>query len=54
MKRFKEDFGTLQNGVKVITASNQSLFASIVQVGEIIGSLGAGFIGDRRGRKGAL
>ncbi|KAF8593875.1 general substrate transporter [Ceratobasidium sp. AG-I] len=54
MKRFKEDFGTVQNGVKVITASNQSLFASIVQVGEIIGSLGAGFIGDRRGRKGAL
>ncbi|CCO35331.1 hypothetical protein BN14_09448 [Rhizoctonia solani AG-1 IB] len=54
MTRFKNDFGTLQNGVRVITASNQSLFASIVQVGEVLGSLGAGFIGDRSGRKGAL
>jgi len=54
MHRFKQDFGTVVNGQKTITAGNQSLFASIVQVGEVIGSLSAGFIGDYRGRKGAL
>ncbi|KAF8747214.1 MFS monosaccharide transporter [Rhizoctonia solani] len=54
MTRFKDDFGTVQDGVKVITASNQSLFASIVQVGEVLGSLSAGLIGDHSGRKGAL
>ncbi|QRV98553.1 Sugar (and other) transporter [Ceratobasidium sp. AG-Ba] len=54
MNRFKQDFGAVVNGEKIITAGNQSLFASIVQVGEIIGSLSAGFIGDFRGRKGAL
>ncbi|KAG8783848.1 hypothetical protein FRC12_019295 [Ceratobasidium sp. 428] len=54
MNRFKQDFGTVVDGQKIITTGNQSLFASIVHVGEIISSLSAGFIGDRRGRKGAL
>ena len=55
MEKFKLDFGTRQaSGAYTISATNQSLFASIVQVGEVIGSLSAGFIGDRSGRKGAM
>ncbi|SJL09240.1 related to HXT1-Low-affinity hexose facilitator [Armillaria ostoyae] len=55
MNKFKLDFGTRQpDGSYTISSAYQSLFASIVQVGEVIGSLSAGFIGDRRGRKGAM
>ncbi len=55
MAKFKLDFGTRQpDGSYTISSAYQSLFASIVQVGEVIGSLSAGFIGDRRGRKGAM
>ncbi|PBK88992.1 sugar transporter [Armillaria gallica] len=55
MTKFKLDFGTRQpDGSYTISSAYQSLFASIVQVGEVIGSLSAGFIGDRRGRKGAM
>ncbi len=55
MKKFKLDFGQRQaDGSYTISSSYQSLFASIVQVGEVIGSLSAGFIGDASGRKGAM
>ncbi|KAK0444228.1 uncharacterized protein EV420DRAFT_1484721 [Desarmillaria tabescens] len=55
MNKFKLDFGSRQpDGSYTISSAYQSLFASIVQVGEVIGSLSAGFIGDRRGRKGAM
>ncbi|KAF9028909.1 general substrate transporter [Hymenopellis radicata] len=55
MKKFKLDFGDRQaDGSYTISSAYQSLFASIVQVGEVIGSLSAGFIGDASGRKGAM
>ncbi|KAK4705131.1 MFS transporter, SP family, sugar:H+ symporter, partial [Phenoliferia sp. Uapishka_3] len=55
MDTFKRDFGTLTSaGTYVIDAKYQSLFASIVQAGEFVGALAAGFIGNRSGRKGAM
>jgi SP family sugar:H+ symporter-like MFS transporter len=55
MTTFKLDFGKPgPDGAYYISSTDQSLFASIVQVGEVIGALSAGFIGDARGRKGAM
>ncbi|KAL8277948.1 hypothetical protein RQP46_009580 [Phenoliferia psychrophenolica] len=55
MDTFKKDFGTLQaDGTYDIGSKYQSLFASIVQAGEFVGALAAGFIGNRNGRKGAM
>lgn len=56
MHVFKEDFGVFsaENNEKIIPSGDQSLYASIVQVGEVVGSLSAGFIGDKSGRKGAM
>ncbi|CDZ96594.1 sugar transporter [Phaffia rhodozyma] len=54
MDAFKRDYGTLVNGEMVIKSGDQSLYASIVQVGEVVGSLSAGLIGDKIGRKGAM
>ncbi|KAE8249445.1 hypothetical protein A4X13_0g5207 [Tilletia indica] len=53
MKRFLEDFGSLQpNGRIDVTSSQRSLLASIVQAGEVVGSLAAAPIGDFFGRRG--
>lgn len=49
------DFGTLNaKGEYAISSADQSLLASIVQAGELVGSLAAGFIGQATGRKGAF
>ncbi|RSH91556.1 hypothetical protein EHS25_009855 [Saitozyma podzolica] len=51
---FQRQFGEESNGTWVISSSDQSLWVSIIQVGEVVGSLAAGPIGDYTGRKGAL
>ncbi|WWD18248.1 hypothetical protein CI109_102698 [Kwoniella shandongensis] len=52
---FKKQFGdTDANGVSSISSSDQSLWVSIIQVGEVFGSLAAGPIGDWCGRKGGI
>lgn len=56
MKRFLRDFGTYhpETDSYKLPSADESLFASIVQAGEFVGSLSASFIGDYLGRKGAL
>lgn len=55
MPRFLSDFGDLQpDGSYQLSSKYTSVFASIVQAGEFVGSLGASFLGDYLGRKGAL
>ncbi|KAK7449812.1 hypothetical protein VKT23_013288 [Stygiomarasmius scandens] len=55
MDKFDRDFGEQQaDGSYTISSSDKSLFTSIVQAGEVVGSLFAGPIGDYLGRKGAL
>jgi len=53
MDRFLRDFGTLQpNGRYDVSSSDRSLLASIVQAGEVVGSVAAAPIGDWAGRRG--
>ncbi|KAE8241537.1 hypothetical protein A4X06_0g7499 [Tilletia controversa] len=53
MERFLSDFGSLQpNGKFDVTSGQRSLLASIVQAGEVVGSLAAAPIGDFAGRRG--
>jgi MFS family permease len=55
MDKFKLDFGErLENGTYDVSATNQSLFSSIIQAGEFVGSLSAAFVGDFLGRRGSL
>ncbi|KAJ9111072.1 hypothetical protein QFC19_001270 [Naganishia cerealis] len=55
MPKFLRDFGDLQpDGSYKLSSTVTSVFASIVQAGEFFGSLGASFLGDYLGRKGAL
>ncbi|OCF31834.1 sugar transporter [Kwoniella heveanensis BCC8398] len=42
------------DGEYAISSSDQSLWVSIIQVGEVVGSLAAGPIGDFSGRKGGI
>ncbi|KAK8865577.1 hypothetical protein IAR55_000721 [Kwoniella newhampshirensis] len=52
---FIRQFGdTDANGRSSISSSDQSLWVSIIQVGEVFGSLAAGPIGDWSGRKGGI
>ncbi|ORY31590.1 sugar transporter [Naematelia encephala] len=52
---FVKQFGYRQsNGQYAISSSDQSLWVSIIQVGEVVGSLAAGPIGDFSGRKGGM
>ncbi|WWC88190.1 uncharacterized protein L201_003095 [Kwoniella dendrophila CBS 6074] len=53
---FVRQFGdtTDKNGNPAISSGNQSLWVSIIQVGEVVGSLAAGPIGDFSGRKGGI
>ncbi|KAL7423478.1 hypothetical protein Q5752_001058 [Cryptotrichosporon argae] len=56
---FKRDYGyQITNSDGSIgyeySAANQSLWTSIIQVGEVVGALAAGFLGDWGGRKGAI
>ncbi|GAC96509.1 potential hexose transporter [Pseudozyma hubeiensis SY62] len=55
MDRFKRDFGVVTaDGKYEIPASDQSLYASIVQAGEVVGSLIAAPLGDYFGRRGGF
>ncbi|EPQ32273.1 uncharacterized protein PFL1_00470 [Pseudozyma flocculosa PF-1] len=55
MDRFKLDYGQQNaDGVWIISSSDQSLYASIIQAGEVIGALIAGPLGDFAGRRGGL
>ncbi|GHJ83685.1 hypothetical protein NliqN6_0087 [Naganishia liquefaciens] len=55
MPRFLSDFGDLQpDGTYQLSSKYTSVFASIVQAGEFVGSLCASLLGDYLGRKGAL
>ncbi len=55
MNRFKRDFGVLNDrGEYYIPSSDQSLYASIVQAGEVVGSLVAAPLGDYVGRRGGF
>ncbi|ODN83974.1 hypothetical protein L202_00012 [Cryptococcus amylolentus CBS 6039] len=52
---FVQQFGQLNSaGEYELSSGNQSLWVSIIQVGEIVGSLAAGPIGDYAGRKGGI
>ncbi|WWD05388.1 hypothetical protein V865_003464 [Kwoniella europaea PYCC6329] len=51
---FVRQFGDIIDGEPAISSSDQSLWVSIIQVGEVVGSLAAGPIGDYSGRKGGL
>ncbi|OWT40803.1 hypothetical protein AYX14_05634 [Cryptococcus neoformans] len=52
---FVQQFGdNTGNGTYALSSSDQSLWVSIIQVGEVVGSLGAGPIGDYSGRKGGI
>ncbi|WWC60650.1 uncharacterized protein I303_103224 [Kwoniella dejecticola CBS 10117] len=53
---FKKQFGeySAKDDGYIINSSDQSLWVSIIQVGEVVGSLAAGPIGDFSGRKGGL
>ncbi|TYJ52670.1 hypothetical protein B9479_006719 [Cryptococcus floricola] len=52
---FVRQFGQLNSaGEYELSSGNQSLWVSIIQVGEIVGSLAAGPIGDYSGRKGGI
>lgn len=56
MREWLEHFGdeTDANGNAAISSSQLSLLSSIVQAGEFVGALSAGFIGNRYGRRGGL
>lgn len=56
MREWLEHFGDEvdANGDPAISSSQLSLLSSIVQVGEFVGALVAGFIGGRFGRRGGL
>ncbi|SJX61557.1 related to HXT1-Low-affinity hexose facilitator [Sporisorium reilianum f. sp. reilianum] len=56
MDRFKRDFGVINpaNGLYEIPSNDQSLYASIVQAGEVVGSLIAAPLGDYVGRRGGF
>ncbi|SNX83427.1 related to HXT1 - Low-affinity hexose facilitator [Melanopsichium pennsylvanicum] len=56
MDRFKRDFGTFDsvNNEYYIPSNDQSLYASIVQAGEVVGSLIAAPLGDYVGRRGGF
>lgn len=56
MDRFKRDFGVINpdNGQYEIPSNDQSLYASIVQAGEVVGSLLAAPLGDYVGRRGGF
>ncbi len=55
MNKFKRDFGSPNaQGVYDISSGDKSLYASIVQVGEIVGSLIAAPLGDYIGRRGSF
>lgn len=56
MDEWLEHFGdtTDANGNPDISSSQLSLLSSIVQVGEFVGALVAGFIGNQFGRRGGL
>ncbi|CAO1627116.1 unnamed protein product [Sympodiomycopsis kandeliae] len=55
MNKFQQDYGTPRpDGTVNITSSQKSILASAVQIGEFFGSLTAGFIGDRYGRRGGF
>ncbi|WVW80481.1 hypothetical protein I302_102464 [Kwoniella bestiolae CBS 10118] len=51
---FVRQFGDIIEGEPAISSGDQSLWVSIIQVGEVVGSLAAGPIGDYSGRKGGL
>ncbi|WVQ85732.1 hypothetical protein IAT38_007899 [Cryptococcus sp. DSM 104549] len=52
---FVRQFGDMDSkGDYALSSSDQSLWVSIIQVGEVFGSLAAGPIGDWSGRKGGL
>ncbi|KAJ9090948.1 hypothetical protein QFC20_007778 [Naganishia adeliensis] len=51
MDAFLETFGTLENGKRVLTTSNQSLVVSILSAGTFFGALLAGPCADRLGRR---
>ncbi|KAK0526676.1 hypothetical protein OC834_004712 [Tilletia horrida] len=53
MQRFLRDFGSLQpDGRFDVSSSQRSLLASIVQAGEVVGSVAAAPLGDWAGRRG--
>jgi SP family sugar:H+ symporter-like MFS transporter len=55
MRGFLERFGdTVENGAPALKSGTLSLLASIVQVGELIGSLLATVVGGVSGRRGGL
>lgn len=55
MKPFIDGVGSSQpDGTKYLSSGSTSLLASIVQVGELVGSLSAGAIGVALGRRGTL
>jgi MFS family permease len=56
MEPFKRNVGDTvdANGNPAFSSGSLSLLASIVQVGELFGSLSAGFVGDRVGRCGGF
>lgn len=56
MDEWLEHFGdtTDANGNPAISSSQLSLLSSIVQVGEFVGALVAGFVGNQFGRRGGL
>lgn len=56
MREWLEHFGDEvdADGNAAISSSQLSLLSSIVQVGEFVGALSAGFIGGRFGRRGGL
>ena len=56
MRPFINGVGDVTNsdGSKAISSGQTSLLASIVQVGELVGSLSAGVLGSAAGRRGTL
>ena len=56
MPEFLRGFGDIRdaNGDPALSSGKTSLLASIVQVGELVGSLTAGFVGASFGRRGTL
>ena len=56
MPEFLRGFGDIRdaNGEPALSSGKTSLLASIVQVGELVGSLTAGFVGAGFGRRGTL
>ena len=55
MREYLEGFGDIRiNGQPAFSSGKTSLLASIVQVGELVGSLTAGLVGSGFGRRGTL